>query len=289
MPFFLDDQVSRSSGILSAGKAQKVSRVKNMGTVLVVEALNHTSQSRPTTSAFEQSVRSSNLGLANSEFAPKCTTSGNAPSNKRPQITCTKGAQRWLGKIARRVPLVASNAKSSPHAPTLHSVVGKKCLQSEKQYLGVHFYAMYIKNYSMLRINNVFGIFNRGQRQSPESPSFQQLAPGRWLVNWALLELCLSASPRSLPRWCVHQLHDRWHRTALSVIDISHLAEQQGTPKCLTIFVYIYIYQYVQTSKGSIPQSPGLHYLGNSWFISQSFLNESQLSYLPKWHHETNK
>ena len=192
MPFFLDDQVSKSSGILGAGKAQKVSRVKNMGTVLVVEALNHmtlTSQSRPTTSAFEQSVRSSNLGLANSELAPKCTTSGNAPSNKRPQITCTKGAQRWLGKIARRVHLVASNAKSSPHAPTLHSVVRKKCLQSEKQYLGVHFYGMYTKNYSMMRINNVFGIFKRGQRHSPDSPSFQRPAPGRWLVNWGLLEL----------------------------------------------------------------------------------------------------
>ena len=117
MPSFLGDQVSKSSGTLSAGKTKK--GVKNMGTVLVVEALNHmtlTCQSQPTTSAFEPSVRSSNLGLANSEFAPKCTTSGNAPSNKRPQITCTKGAQRWLGKIARRVPLVASNAKSSPHA-----------------------------------------------------------------------------------------------------------------------------------------------------------------------------
>ena len=203
MPFFLDDQVSKSSGTLSAGKAKKVSRVKNMGTVLVVEALNHmafASQSQLTTSAFEQSVRSSNLGLANSELAPKCTTSGNAPSNKRPQITCTKGAQRWLGKIARRVHLVASNAKSSPHAPTLHSVVRNECLQSEKQYLGVHFYGMYTKNYSMLRINNVFGIFKRGQRHSPESswgnnpsqlsmPSFQQPAPGQWLVNWALLEL----------------------------------------------------------------------------------------------------
>ena len=134
VPFFLDDQVSKSSGILSACKQKKVSRVKNTGTVLVVEALNHmtlTCQSQPTTSAFEQSVRPSSLGLANSELAPKCTTSGNAPSNKRPQTTCTKGAQRWLGKIARRVPLVASNAKSSPHAPTIHSIVRNKCLQSE--------------------------------------------------------------------------------------------------------------------------------------------------------------
>lgn len=119
-----------------------------------LEALIHmafTSQSQLTTSTFEQRVRSSNLGLANNEFAPKCTTSGNAPSNKRPQMTCTKGAQRWLGKIARRVPLVASNAKSSPHASTIHSVVRNKCLQSEKHYLGVHFYGMYTKNYSNYR------------------------------------------------------------------------------------------------------------------------------------------
>ncbi len=95
------------------------------------------------------------------------------------------------------------------------------------------------------RIKGMFGIFKRVnaifQNHPGETrlakiflrmPSFQQPAPGRWLVNWGLLELWLSASLRTLPGWCVHRLHDRWHRTALSVIGISHLAEQQGTPKC---------------------------------------------------------
>ena len=116
MPSFLGDQVSKSSGTLSAGKTKKEFPEQFRWCLEALLHMAFASQSQPTTSAFEPSVRSSNLGLANSEFAPKCTASGNAPSNKRPQITCTKGAQRWLGKIARRVPLVASNAKSSPHA-----------------------------------------------------------------------------------------------------------------------------------------------------------------------------
>lgn len=154
-----------------------------------------------------------------------------------------------------------------------------------KQYSGVHFYGMHTKNDSMLRINNVFGIFKRGQRHSPESPSFQRPAPGRWLVNRALRELWLSASPRSLPRWCVHQLHDRWHQTALSVIGISHLAEQQGTPKCPTIFINMFKLpraRYHNHRDCTIGATRGS-------FPNHTYVNESQLSYLPKWHHETNK
>ena len=64
------------------------------------------------------------------------------------------------------------------------------------------------------------------QKYSKLKPKFQLPTPGKWPVKSVVGNCYVNASPRTLPRLCLHWRNEMWYRTALSVIGTSHLNNQ---------------------------------------------------------------
>ena len=55
------------------------------------------------------------------------------------------------------------------------------------------------------------------QKYSKLKPKFQLPTPGKWPVKSVVGNCYVNASPRTLPRLCLHWRNEMWYRTALSV------------------------------------------------------------------------